>query len=47
MKNYQMVLIALGLGAVMATLYVLEVIPAWLCIALGWIGGIAIYKVFR
>jgi len=39
-------LFALALGVVMAILYALGIIPAWLAIILGWIGGILIYKIW-
>ena len=40
-------LFALALGVVMVILYSLGIIPAWLAIVLGWIGGILIYQIFK
>ena len=39
-------LFALALGVIMAILYSLGLIPAWLAIVLGWIGGIGMYKIW-
>ena len=39
-------LFALVLGVVMVIFYSSGLIPAWLAIVLGWIGGILIYKIW-
>ncbi len=47
MKFYKMLLIATVLGLIMATLYILGLIPAYIAILIGFIGGLLIYKIFK
>ena len=42
----KMILFALVLGITMAILYSMGLIPAWLGIAIGWVGALLIYKMW-